>query len=210
MLLISSIQVPYITKFMDTIKAILRFYSHSSKRLRELSLASKILDDTIRKYGTWNPVRWIASKSRTMEVVNINCHLSSVATASNSQEASTAKGLVRAMTSVNFVVFLGFMCDFTGALSALSKSFQCDSLTLCSAMDELDATLGMLEQLSSSSGYAMSRFLKEFDSAENPSKFRGLEVTGGKKNYLLLSRTLVIWQQKHVRTLNSASMYLVS
>ena len=144
------------------------------------------MDDTIRKYGTWNPVRWIASKSRTMEVVDNNWaatihHLSSVAAASNNQEASTAKGLVRAMTSVNFIVFLGFMCDFTSALSALSNSFQSNSLTLCSAFDELDATLGMLEQLSSSPGYTLSKCLKEFDNAEIPSKFRGLEVTVGKK-----------------------------
>ena len=103
-------KVPYITKFLDTIKDLLRFYSHSSKRLRELSLASKILDDTMRKYGTWNLVRWIASKSRTMEVVDNNWaatihHLSSVVVASNNQEASTAKGIVRAMTSVKIYIF---------------------------------------------------------------------------------------------------------
>lgn len=54
-------KVTYIAKFMDTIRALLRFYSHSSKRIKELSLASTVLDATIRKYGSWNPVRWIAS-----------------------------------------------------------------------------------------------------------------------------------------------------
>ena len=47
-------KVPYVNKFLDVIKALLRFYSHSSKRLRGLSLASNILDSTLHKYDHWN------------------------------------------------------------------------------------------------------------------------------------------------------------
>ena len=43
--------VEYILKFQDTIKSLLRFYSYSGKRLRELSAVSEILDTTLRKYG---------------------------------------------------------------------------------------------------------------------------------------------------------------
>ena len=47
-------------------------------------------------------------------------------------------------------------------------------------LDELDCTLGSLEQLSSSLGPTTNQFLKEFDNPKEPTTFRSLDVTGGK------------------------------
>ena len=131
-------EIDYVNKFLDIVKGLITFYSHSSKRQRELQLAADILDSTIRKYGHWNPVHWIASKSRTMEVINENwlatvTHLTTVIETSNNKDAAVAKGLYKSITSVKFVTFLGFMCDYTYTFSLLSKEFQSDKLTLSSS-----------------------------------------------------------------------------
>ena len=44
-------EIDYVNKFLDIVRALITFYSHSSKRQRELQLAADILDSTIRKYG---------------------------------------------------------------------------------------------------------------------------------------------------------------
>jgi hypothetical protein len=178
--------VAYVDELQKSIKSLLKFYSRSSKRLRELSCAGEILHSTIRKFGNWNPIRWIASKSRIMRAVNDNftttaTHLQHKAASRDNVEASTAKGLLRTLLSVRFICFLGFICDFTTALSNLSEAFQSDNLSLSRALDELDATLGLLEQLSTSPGHVYSKFLQEVDNPMDPTKFRGFDIVGGKK-----------------------------
>ena len=62
----------------------------------------------------------------------------------------------------------------------LSKEFQSDKLTLSSALDELDASLGSLEQLCTN-GHTFTKFVAEFDDSSNPSSFCGIDITGGKR-----------------------------
>ena len=45
-------EIDYVNKFLDIVKALITFYSHSSKRQRELQLAADILDSTIRNMAT--------------------------------------------------------------------------------------------------------------------------------------------------------------
>ena len=120
-----------------------------------------------------------------MEVINENwlatvTHLTTVIETSNKKDAAVANGLYKSITSVKFVTFLGFMCDYTYTISLLSKAFQSDKLTLSSALDELDASLGSLEQLCTY-GHTLTKFVAEFDDSSNPSSFRGIDITGGKR-----------------------------
>ena len=73
------------------------------------------------------------------------------------------------------------MCDLTTSLGMLSQVFQSDNVTLSSMSDELDATLGYICQLQNSPGHNLTCFIQEFDNIENPTKFRDLSVSGGKK-----------------------------
>ena len=121
-----------------------------------------------------------------MRAVNDNftataTHLQHKAASTDKGEASIAKGLLRTLLSVRFICFLGFMCDFTTALSNLSEAFQSDNLSLSRALDELDVTLGHLEQLSMSPGHIYSKFLQEFDNPTHPTKFHGFDIVDGKK-----------------------------
>ena len=96
--------------------------------------------------------------------------------AERGDEASVACGIHGQITSAEFVYFLGFMCDLTTALGKLSEAFQSDSLS--GVVDKLDATLGFIEQLKSSSGHTLVSFVEEFDDIDQPTKFQELDVTG--------------------------------
>ena len=108
-------------------------------------------------------------------------HIEQRGTASG-DNAAKARGLFHAITSVEFIYFLGFMCDFTMSLGRLSEAFQSDSLSLNGALDEFDATLGYMDQLKSSPGHNLTSFLKDFDDVNKPKTFRGLNVSGNKNN----------------------------
>ena len=81
---------------------------------------------TVFSFGKWNPVRWVASKSRILKAINTNwlatvIHLEQRGAASG-DNAAKARGLFYAITSVEFIYFLGFMCDFTMSLGRLSEA----------------------------------------------------------------------------------------
>ena len=177
-------KVTYIVKFQNTMKTLLKYYSQSSKRLGELAEIGKMFNETICSFGKWNPIRWIASKSRILKAVNTNwsatvVHLEQQG-AGHGDNAAKARGLLREITSVEFIYFLGFMCDFTSSLGRLSEAFQSDTLSLNGALDELDAVLGYLEQLKSSPGHILSGFIKDFDDVNLPTKFRDLRIHGNR------------------------------
>ena len=180
-------QVQYVEKFQNIIKRQLKFYSKSGKRLHELSEVGKVLNKEIRSFGKWNPIRWIASKCRILKAINSNwtaavLHLEQKASGTGrNDETILAKGLLKDITTVEFIYFLGFMCDLTTFLGMLSQVFQSDNVTLSSMSDELDATLGYICQLQNSPGHNLTCFIQEFNNIENPTKFRDLSMSGGKK-----------------------------
>ena len=93
-----------------------------------------------------------ASKYRVIKAINNNRaatvqHLEQTVTSGKHDEAAVAQGILKNICSVKFTYFLGFMCDFTSILAKLSEAFQGNNLSLSSAIDELDATVGVLKQL---------------------------------------------------------------
>ena len=100
------------------------------------------------------------------------------------REASTAKALLK---QISTVYFLGFMCDF--ALSALSQAFQSDSISLSGVMDELDATIAYLQSYNTTS-HSFTSFLPDFDNIEEPIKFPDRQVKGGKKDMDFAKRSI--------------------
>ena len=61
-------------------------------------------------------------------------------------------------------------------------------MSLSSAIDELDATLGVLKQLEVSPGYSLLSFREEYDDSNNPTKFRNIDIKGEKREIDFISR----------------------
>ena len=71
-----------------------------------------------------------------------------------------------------------------------SEAFQANNLPLSSAIDELDATLGVLKQLEVSRGYSLLSYREEYDDTNNPTKFCNIDRKGGKRNFDFISRVI--------------------
>lgn len=82
------------------------------------------------------------------------------------------------------------MCDLTTSLGRLSEVFQSDNLCLSSAVDELDAALGFIDQLRSSPGHTLAHFIDDFDDIDQPIKFRDVNVHGQKRGIDLAKRSM--------------------
>ena len=175
-------EVSYVQIFEKIVKGVLKFYSHSSKRNRELHEIADTLEAATLKYGSWNPIRWIACKTRTLVAVDKNwhstvTHLEHTATSSTGDDGSKAKGLLKALTTLKFVRFLAFMLDFTASLSKLSVAYQSDFVTLPEVIDQLESTQAEIGLLPKSSGPSMSRFDTEIKKHEYY-EFRGVRLNG--------------------------------
>jgi hypothetical protein len=86
-----------------------------------------VLNKKNRSFGKWNPIRWIVSKCRIFKAINTNwtaalSHLEQKA--SDTDETILAKSLLKDLTTVEFIYFLRFICDFTTSLGMFSQVFR--------------------------------------------------------------------------------------
>lgn len=107
-------------------------------------------------------------------------HLENVS-ASSRDHAAIAKGLLKILKSARFITFLGFMLDFIAVLSKLSCSFQSDSLVLAEVLDEINIAIVSLRALQAGLGQQQQRYEQEFNDVTNPTEFKGICITGGKR-----------------------------
>ena len=92
------------------------------------------------------------------------------------------------------MIFFRIMCVYTYILSLLLKAFQSNSLILSSPLDKLYATLGLLEQLSTSP-----------DHSHTLSK-----IIGGKKELNAIIRATEVLGRESKLTLRGISQSIVS
>lgn len=164
-------------KFQDSMKGILKFYSNSSKRVREIDEIATVLEEASEKFGKWNAVRWIASKHRTMKAIKKNwkatvAHLEHIGSSSSKEEAALAKGHLKNIKSVDFVYFLSMMQDFYSVVAKISCAFQSDLLTLSDTQAEIENILESLGELKDEE----RSYVKEMK--EGPQGDRDLRVRG--------------------------------
>ena len=118
-------EVPYYSKFEDTVKGIFKFYFYSPKKRRELSQISELLDEDRVRYGGVKAIRWLASQHRALQALQKHYaatvyHLENT-TSSKGEDGARAKGLLKEMKKEHFVKLLHYMIDED---SSTRKSFE--------------------------------------------------------------------------------------
>lgn len=102
-------------------------------------------------------------------------HLEHVASRGNKEEAARAKGYLKTLTSVQFIMMLHSMLDILSILSCLSQIFQRDDLLTLDVLEETQLCLIKLLDLKINSGCNM----KEFVSLYQPEikQFQGIDIS---------------------------------
>ena len=144
-------EVPYYTKFEDTVKGVFKFYSYSPKKRRELSQISAFLDEDRVHYGGLKAIRWLASQHKALLALQKHYavtvyHLEDT-TSSSGENGAKAKGYLKVLKTEKFLKMLHFMIDVTAILGQLSKQFQYEDLFITDVVGKVEKAKLQLEAL---------------------------------------------------------------
>ena len=147
--------VPHLQSFMDSVSQIFWFYYHSPKKGRELHGFADIFDGQAAYHSSGSQkTRWVASRHSALLAFEKNFaitvkHLEHVGTGT-SEDATKARGMVKAIKTEKFVRFLYFLLHVTKILRELSLQFQSDYLFITEVSTKLETALTKLEGLKDS------------------------------------------------------------
>ncbi|KAF4529208.1 hypothetical protein B566_EDAN011454 [Ephemera danica] len=141
-----------IDTLIEIVNSIYSFYSMSPKNTSEIRDISSELHSQFLKIGKVFDVRWVASSKRTVKSLWVSfkslvTHFERICadqTRSNLVRAK-CKGVVKKLSSPEFVSNLGVMYDVLSELSILSEELQNNSMTLCKADNAVQRTICVLE-----------------------------------------------------------------
>jgi len=140
--------INHFRSFLDTVYSL---FNQSSKNQRELKEASVELEAQILRIGRVLDVRWVASSFRTIKAVWVSFealakHFSIAAKdhSRDSRERAKYEGLLKRLSSHEFVLDLGLMYDVLSELASLSEDLQHRSKSLTRANMLIGRTIRVL------------------------------------------------------------------
>ena len=155
----------YLEKFNDIINDIFRFYYRSAVRRKELQQIADLYDAELKKLGLLKQIRWIASRSRALSLLEVNYpilvyDLESKAYGSN-ETAKKASGYVKFLKQPKFLFYLHFLQDLVAILKSVSLKFQEDTLLMCEIPRIVSDLQTHLDTLTISPGESFMRLKNE-------------------------------------------------
>ena len=167
--------------FMDTMYSL---YSMSPKNTRELKEASIELETQLLRIGRVLDVRWVASSFRTVKAVWVSfealvLHFQNSAddTTRDGKEKAKYSGLLKRLTSFEFISDLAIMYDALLELSILSQELQKRSMTLMQANYLINRTIRVIQSLKDTPGEKCT----EYSKACEKGKFHNVTLLSNKK-----------------------------
>lgn len=163
-------EVSGINRFKAFIDKLYVLYHASPKNSRELQLCAKLLDIQLLKIGRILSTRWVASSFRSVSAVWENYdalveHFEQAkqCPSKDQKEKCTYEGLWRKITSTEFVLDLGLMCDALQELSELSLDLQDRKLDLYIANQKIKTVVQVFKERQTRPGsyYEMAKIAVE-------------------------------------------------
>ncbi|XP_030046369.1 E3 SUMO-protein ligase KIAA1586-like [Microcaecilia unicolor] len=142
-----------INRFKSFIDKLYVLYHASPKNGRELQLCANTLDIQLLKIGRILSTRWVASSFRSVsavwqdyEALVLHFEEAKKDCTRDSKDRSMYDGLQRKITSVEFVLDLGLMCDALQELSELSLDLQERNMDLYRANNKIKSLIQIFEE----------------------------------------------------------------
>ena len=156
----------YLELFDFTINGIFKFYYYSAVRRKELKTIGDLLDEEFKQLGLLKNIRWLASRSRALSILETNYRVlvSDLEQKSygSDETAKKALGYLEFIKKPKFLFYLHFFQDLVAILKDLSKIFQKDSLLVCEIPRLVEKTCSKVECLSITNGQALVKINVEF------------------------------------------------
>ena len=171
----------YLKIFDENINNIFRFYYQSASRRKELRDLALLFQENFKQLGRLKNIRWIASRSRALTLLETNYKVLVFDLESKSygtsETAQKAKGYAEFLKTPNFLFYLHFFQDIVEKLRPLSLQFQRNDLLVCHVPRKIEETKAVVDVLQDVPGDAYNRLLKGISNDVNEGYMVYKEVT---------------------------------
>ena len=164
-------------------------YHQSPKAQRELEHCCKLLHERCFSIGRILNTRWVASSLRTVNAVwsqyeALHKHMQEAAsdTSRSSSERAQYSGLLKKLTTTQFVLNLGLLRDALTELADVSLLLQKQDMTLPQAHQLLSRQVRVFRSMIDKPG----RYASECRLAASTKKFHNVDLTPGTKSDILI------------------------
>ncbi len=125
----------YLRCFDENINGIFKFYYYSPIRRKQLKDMADEMKLEFKQFGLLKNVRWLASRSRALSILENNYIAMIYDLESKSygkvETASKARGFLAFLKKPEFLFYLHFFQDFVKSLTELSLKFQKNEWLVC-------------------------------------------------------------------------------
>ena len=153
----------YLASFDLNINNIFKFYYYSAVRRKELKAIGDLLQDEFKSLGLLKNIRWVASRSRALNLLETNYKALVYDLESKSygtdETAKKALGYVEFIKKPQFLFYLHFFQDLVVHLKKLSLIFQNDKLLICEVPRQVSEQSVQLDALSITNGESLNRLI---------------------------------------------------
>jgi len=157
--------------FLDSLYSL---YSQSPKLQEELKRCADRVDGELRRIGRVLDTRWAASSLRTIKAIwtSFEALAAHFLSKQDGKDAARFKGMLRTLTSTNFVMNLAIMYDALEEVGSLSVLLQGRDMALITANKLIDQSIKALQAMVSKPGKAQ----KEAEEALATGVFKNVEL----------------------------------
>ena len=161
----------YLELFDATINNIFKFYYISPVRRSELKKIADMLNDEFKHLGLLKNVRWLASRTRALNLLEVNYRalVYDLETKSygDSETAKKALGYVQFIKTPKFLFYLHFFQDLVTQMKPLSLLFQSDMLLACEIPRCVNEKSVLLDSLLVTPSDSVQRLMQELKMENN-------------------------------------------
>ena len=161
----------YLEIFDSNINNIFKFYYYSPTRRKKLNDLALLLEEEFRQLGRLKQIRWLASRSRALQLLELNYKVLVFDLESKSYgDGDTAKkalGYVNFLKTPKFLFYVHFLQDLVDKLRPLSLEFQKSELLACHVPRKLEETKAVIDAMCDTPGEALVRLINGMGTDEN-------------------------------------------
>lgn len=155
--------VPYLKQYQQYVNTIYKYYHYSPKHSTTLQNMQVILQSAEKKFHQVFHTRWL-SLDRAVQAILDNLDPLISALISDSDNDPTAKGILKFITTFQFLATTHFLADALPVLSQLSKRFQRQCVDFTAVSEGVQVTISALEGFKQTPGPRLQKFTSEIPS----------------------------------------------
>ena len=155
----------YLEKFDAIVNDVFKFYYYSALRRKELKTIAEYLEDEFKQLGLMKNIRWLASRSRALNILETNYKTLVFDMESKSygqsETSKKARGYVEFIKRPHFLFYLHFLQDLVAILRDVSLVFQKDDLLVFEIPAIIETACCKLDSLSMVKGVSSQRLMNQ-------------------------------------------------